>query len=116
MSAREEIRKTDTDKLTVNKRTEKANLKKSENKTFRKAENCIIKITEKIRKQNINKSVKNEFFIEKTETASKKKLIIFSENASFFYVFFLEVKKLRKDEENCNYLKVEVFSHNCYHF
>ena len=56
----------------MNKRTKKTDFRKSENRALKKAENCIIKMTKKIRKQDIDKSVKNRFFIRKTETVSKK--------------------------------------------
>ena len=88
MSARKKIRETDADKSTVNRRTEEADFRKSENKAFRETENCIIKMTEKIEKQNIDELIKNKFFIKKTETINKKKLIIFLENASFFSMLF----------------------------
>src|SRR5438046_6192983 len=61
---------------------------KPESRVLEKAEVCIIRMTEEIREQNINKSIKNEFFIRRARTASKKKLIIFSENASLFSTFF----------------------------
>ena len=97
MSAKEKIRETDISKSAMNERTEKANSEKSENKVFRKAENCIIKITEKIRKQNTDKLIKNKFFIRKTETADKKKLIISLENTSFLSMFFFS--ESRNSEE-----------------
>ena len=50
MLTREEIRKTDADKLITNKKTEKANFEKLKNKVSEKAENCIIRMTERIRK------------------------------------------------------------------
>ena len=93
MPAKERIRKADTNKLTVNKKTEKADFRKSENRASEKKENCIIRITEKTEKQNADESIKNDFFTEKTKTMSKKKLIISSENASFFStLFFLKSK------------------------
>ena len=72
MSARRRIRKADTDKSIVNKKTEKADSERLENRAFREAENCIIEITKKIRKWNVDKSVKNEFFIRKIQIMSKK--------------------------------------------
>ena len=50
MLTRERIRKANTDKSAVNKRTEKADFRKSENRASEKTKNCIIKIIEKIRK------------------------------------------------------------------
>ena len=72
----------------MNERTEKANFRELENRTFRKAENYIIRITKRTEKWNADKSVKNEFFIRKTKTADKKKFIIFLKNASSFFMLF----------------------------
>ena len=66
MSAREKIRKADVSKLTVNERTKKADSEKSENRILEKTENYIIKMTERTEKQNIDESVKNEFFSDDT--------------------------------------------------
>src|SRR5437762_2558118 len=63
------------------------NFRKSESRAFRKAEICIIKMIEKTERQNTDESVKNRFFTEKAKTMNKKKLIIFSENTSFFSTF-----------------------------
>src|SRR5947207_1806399 len=62
--------------------------KKSESRAFREAEICITKMTEKIEKQNINKSIKNEFFIRKARTADKEELIISLKNANLLSTFF----------------------------
>ena len=96
MSAREKIRRADINKSTANKKIEKADFRKSENRAFEKAKNCIIKMTEKTEKQNINKSVKNKFFIRKTETVSKEELIIFLENINFFLCFFSQNQEIQK--------------------
>ena len=60
----------------------------SESRVLEKAEVCIIKMTERIEKQDADKLIKNRFFIEKTRTADKEKLIIFSKNTSFFSILF----------------------------
>src|SRR5205809_2775579 len=88
MSASIEIRETDADKVSVKERTEEADFERLENRAFRKAENYIIRITEKTERQDVNKLIKNKFFTERTKTADKEKLIIFSENANFFSTFF----------------------------
>ena len=72
----------------MNKKTEKADSEKSENRTFKETENCITEMTERIRKQNTDKSIKNRFFIKKTKITDKKKFIIFSENVKFLSIFF----------------------------
>src|SRR5947207_412428 len=59
---------------------------------------------------------KTNSLLKKTETANKKKLIISSENVNSFFTFFFEVKKFRKNEENCNHLKIKILSYNCYYF
>src|SRR5205809_5001606 len=97
MPARERIRKADVSKSVMNKKTEKTDSEKSENRAFKKSENCIIKMTEKIRKQNINKLIKNKFFTERTEAADKEKLIIFSENISFFSTSLFSESKNSKE-------------------
>ena len=88
MLTREKIRKTDVNKLITNKRTEDTDFKKSENRTFREAEDCIIRMIKKTEEQNADESVKNKFFIKKTETTDKKKLIIFLENINSLFIFF----------------------------
>ena len=50
MPARRKIRETDINELIMNKRTEEADLEKSENRVFEKTENCIIKMTKRIKK------------------------------------------------------------------
>ena len=50
MSAKEKIRKADVSKLTVKKRTKKADFRELENRALRETENYIIKMTKKIRK------------------------------------------------------------------
>ena len=57
------------------------NFRESESRVSEEAEVCIIRMTEKIREWNINKSIKNRFFIKRARTADKEELIIFSENA-----------------------------------
>ena len=96
MLIRKKIRKADIDKSVMNERTEKTDFRKSKNRAFEEAENCIIKMTEKTKKQNINKSVKNKFFIRKTETVSKEELIIFLENINFFLCFFSQNQEIQK--------------------
>ena len=97
MLTREKIRKTDISKSAAKEKTEKADFRKLENRASEETENCIIKMTKRIRKQNTNKSVKNEFFIKRTEAADKEKLIIFSKNTSFFSILFF--LKSRNSEE-----------------
>ena len=85
---RKEIRRANINESAVNEKTEKTDFKKSENRVFKETENYITEMTEKIEKWNTDKSVKNEFFIKKTETTDKEELIIFSENASLLSTFF----------------------------
>ena len=49
------------------------NSEESENKVSEETEICIIRMTEKTEKQNINKLIKNKFFIERAKAMSKKK-------------------------------------------
>ena len=58
----------------MNEKTEKADFEKSENRASEKAENCIIRMTKKIKKQNTNELIKNKFFIKKIKIANKKNL------------------------------------------
>ena len=78
-------------------RKQKKQTSKNQKTKLLKKKNCITEMTEKIRKQNVNKLIKNRFFIKKTRAADKKKLIIFSENASFLSTFFfLELRDLER--------------------
>ena len=78
---------------TALRESEKAEIKdkdseESENRVSEKAEVYIIKVTEKIRKQDADKSVKNKFFIRKIRTANKKKFIISLKDASSLFTLF----------------------------
>ena len=86
----------------TSKKSEKAEIKnkdfrESENRVSEKAKIYIIRMIKEIRRQDINKSVKNKFFIRKTKTVNKKKLIISLENTSFLFIFFFsELRNLKR--------------------
>ena len=87
---------------TASEKSEKAEIKnknseESESRASEEAEVCIIRVTKETEEQDVNKLVKNEFFIRRARTADKKEFIISSKNTSFLSIlFFLKSRDSEK--------------------